>query len=240
MKEKNCCLEMKVEIEKDNPLIDIKKILFKDTNVEVIPYLPRLGDKGYLVELMSDYKEEFVNSITEFVEGRQDIQIIPNSYRFADDKDIIDCWTKSPSLDLITSCVLKEYNLLHNKPSEYFYLFGDKRILLRNILKPAFNKVNGDLDKIDWTFHDKFQKIRYNSLSLLEGYKLGVALEKDFFQLRDPKLLTDLAEELSTMTGKQNSNKMLANEINGIGIKLCEYVDKGNYKKPEVKQRKRN
>ncbi len=240
MEEENYCLEMKVEIKEDNPLIDIKKTLFRDKDVEVIPYLPRCEDKGYFVEFIFDYKTNLLYLMEKVIKKRAeekgDMQIIPNSQRFVGEKNIIDCWVKSPSLDLVRSCILKEYDLLSHNPSEYFYIFGTKKTLLEEILRPAFDKVNKDLTKIDWILHDKPEKIRYNSLTLLEGYKLQVALEKDFFKSGDPNLLNELATELSIVTGIEYKNETLAEEVKNIAMALCEYGKKGDY---DIKSQKR-
>lgn len=233
MEDKICWLEMKVEIEKDNPLVDLKKELFRDKVVEVIPYLPRWKDMGYLVEFIFEYKTKLhypmEKTIKKRAEEKGDIRIIPNSQRFAYEKDIIDCWVKSPSLDLIDSHVLKEYDLLPSNPSEYFYLFGAKKSLLEKVLRQAFEKVNKDFRKLDWSFHDKPEKVRYNSLTMLEGYKLQVAFEKDFFKSGDADLLNELTEELSIVTGEEYKKETLAKEIRDIAIKLCESAEKGDY-----------
>jgi hypothetical protein len=138
-KDKTFYLELNLEIEKSNPIVEIKKTLFKDKYVDIIPYFPPLKDKGHFVEFIFDYRTKLFHSFEKLLENQEvkDIQLVPDSHRFLYEKDILDCWVKSPVLNLIDSCscILREYMRIplkvatknaHGSHPPYF-LIGAKR-----------------------------------------------------------------------------------------------------------------
>lgn len=229
--EKDYWLEMKVQIEDRNPVIGLKNE-FGDRICKVTPYIQPESKNGMdIISIILKNKSDF-SSVRSFIEKSytsDTMEYIWGSENLKGEDLIFDCWVKSPSFDLIRKCLLRGYELSEHNPAEHFLLFHqNKNFLLTEILRKVFGKLENKIEKlenkIDWIIHESMPPSYYSMLTLFQNYKYAMALENNFFENYDDRLLVPLIKEMHIVTGRKYDTKTMVDELKTIQERVFNYL----------------
>ncbi len=241
MKNRNgCWLELEGEFRGiEYPISDLISTLVPLIDVRATVHCWGVNDKkgqDYLVELDSPFGSGMLSQLRKTLVSRKErlategmptdrlgIEIVSDSLRTIEGRDIISCWVTSPIFDLLLGqpeSILKEYHWLDHNPHEYFFLYGNKKLFMTTILPNLHKKAGNNPGGLQWKFSTSPRRTRYKGLSLLEDHYFNTALETGYFQSFDRKLLGKVAAENTAITGEPTDMSELSNKMLLIANKI--------------------